>query len=189
MGGSGNASDHPLSPLAVPLATRATPSSPTGSAGPPVSIAHTVPGAFPGLPPPGPRPWSSTNSLWSLGSAPHPPFCPDYVHLIPTFPANTNFASPDQQIVRCDERGSTGSSGEACLCKVCVSSRPDPGGPGFWPTARRRRRKEAASSPWLLGQWVVASAAGRWVWLARHPPPHEKWASIRKEQLVRSILV
>ncbi|KAI4587988.1 hypothetical protein MJG53_002396 [Ovis ammon polii x Ovis aries] len=47
----------------------------------------------------------------------------NYVHLIPTFPANTNFASADQQIVRCDERGSTGSSGEACLCKNNVVGR------------------------------------------------------------------
>ena len=134
-GGSGNACDHPLSPLAVPPATRATPSSPTGSAGPPVSVAHTISSAFPGLPP---RPEALVQHKLPLvlGECPtSPPFCPDYVYLIPTFPANTNFASADQQIVRCDERGSTGSSGEACLCKVRVSSTPHPGGPGFQPTA------------------------------------------------------
>lgn len=89
--GSGNTCNHPLSPQAVPPATRATPSSPMGSAGPPVSIAHTISSAFPGLPPPGPRPWSSTNSPWSLGSTPHPPHSVQIMSILfpPSLPTPT----------------------------------------------------------------------------------------------------
>lgn len=37
-----------------------------------------------------------------------------------THSANALLLPPAQEIVRCDERGSLSTSGEACRCKVCA---------------------------------------------------------------------
>lgn len=92
-----------LSPLGVPLAMKATPSSQAGSADPPVSIV-------------------TTSSHTPLGGG-H--LCPFSAHAQNPWrathrPANGFLLPPDQEIVRCDERGSLSTTGEACRCKVCA---------------------------------------------------------------------
>lgn len=142
--GHRSAVDDPLSPPAVPLALRATPSSRVGSADLPVSIVATTPGTFLGCPP-GPKP----HEPWGAALLRPCLFRLCLAH------SQHHFVPPDQEIVRCDERGSTGSPGEVCHCKVCTPSLPNLGHLGPWHTAVGGR-KEVPFSPWLLGWWVGA---------------------------------
>lgn len=94
-----------LSPPGVPLAMKATPSSQAGSADPLVSIVTTF-----------------SHTLLGRGH-----LCPFSAHAQNpwrgthlTQPANAFLLPPDQEIVRCDERGSLSTTGEACRCKVCA---------------------------------------------------------------------
>lgn len=88
------------SPPAVPLDMKATPSSQAGSVGPPVSIAITPSWLLPPFLAHTQNPWGATH--------------PAHAFLLP----------PDQEIVRCDERGSLSTTGEACRCKVPVLPTP-----------------------------------------------------------------
>lgn len=66
-----------------------------------------------GSSPPRPHPTSHLR----LPSPFHPPGLPGELP-IPTYPANAFLLPPAQEIVRCDERGSLGTAGETCRCKV-----------------------------------------------------------------------
>lgn len=93
---------------------RATLFSRVASASPAVSISVAL--AFAPTPP---APFlESSPNLRGLGS--HMVFR-DHVSAITTSPTNTHFVPADQEIVRCDERGSTGTPGQACRCKVCMA--------------------------------------------------------------------
>jgi hypothetical protein len=69
---------------------------------------------------------------------------------IPTHPANAFLLPPAQEIVRCDERGSLGTSGETCRCKVRVLSTPSKTRASLT-VAPGRKEIPASQVPWPVG--------------------------------------